>query len=166
MFLGLGIAVLAACLWGGVTWLTGLEPIYIAFPAPMSGPLAYIGDELQKAAQLYLDEINATGGIDGHRVVLDTMDDKGNPAVAVSGVAGIAGGKALVVLGHYLSVTSAAAGPLYRDARIPAVTPFSYADAVTQGNPYYFRVQVTNSFQGRWMLEYIRSVFEPADPQA
>ncbi len=49
---------------------------------------------------------------------------------------------------------------LYRDAHIAALTPFSYADSVTQDNPYYFRVQVTNSFQGRWMVEYIRHVFE------
>src|SRR5271166_3535681 len=111
MFLGLGIAVLAVCLWGAVAWLTRPEPLHIAFPAPLSGPLAYIGEEARNAAQLYLDEVNAAGGIDGHRIVLDIVDDKGNPGVARSGVAGIAGGTALIVLGHYLSVTSAAAVP-------------------------------------------------------
>jgi ABC-type branched-subunit amino acid transport system substrate-binding protein len=162
---GTGIIVFGACLWGAVAWLTGLDSLHIAFPVPQSGPLAYIGNESLSAAQLYLDDVNEAGGIDGHRVVLDVIDDKGDPAVARSGVAGIAGSKALLVLGHYLSVASAGAGPLYRDAHIPAVTPFSYADAVTLDNPYYFRVQVTNSFQGRWMMEYLRNVFEPSDPQ-
>ena len=146
-FLGLGIAVLAVGLWGAVAWLLRLEPLHIAFPAPLSGPLAYIGEEARNAAQLYLDEVNAGGGIDGHRVVLDIVDDKGNPSVARSGVAGIASGKALIVLGHYLSVTSAAAGPLYRDAHIPALTPFSYADAVTQDNPYYFLFRSRTRFK-------------------
>jgi len=62
--LGLGIVALVAGLWGAIAWLTRPEPLHIAFPAPLSGPLAYIGEESRRAAQLYLDDVNAAGGSD------------------------------------------------------------------------------------------------------
>jgi ABC-type branched-subunit amino acid transport system substrate-binding protein len=157
-----GSIVVAALAFAAILRLYAPTPYHIAYPMPLSGPLAYLTHEALNATSLYLDEVNAAGGVNGHPVVLDAIDDRGDPEAGRAAVPGIARSQALLVLGHYLSVSSALAGPLYRDAHIPALTAFSYADEVTRGNPWYFRAQVTNSFQARWLIEYIRNVFAPA----
>ena len=122
------------------------EPLHIALPTPLSGSLAYIGEESLKAVRLYLDEVNDAGGVDGHPVTLDVMDDKEirrppRPAWRRSPT-----GRLFGVLGHYLSVTSARAGPLTAMAH-PGGDAILYADAMTLDNPYYFRVQSRTRFR-------------------
>ncbi len=127
----------------------------------MSGALEPVGTEIRQAVQLYLDDVNRTGGVDGHPIVLDLFDDKGAAAVARDNVPAIADSPALAVLGHFLSAASLAAGPGYAAAHIPAVTSQALADGITLGNPYYFRVQTPNSQQGVWLAHYIREVLLP-----
>jgi ABC-type branched-subunit amino acid transport system substrate-binding protein len=134
------------------------SPIHIAFANSMSGEVESVGTELLDAAQLYVDEVNRAGGVDGHPVVLDVFDDKGSPATARENVRKIADSPAVAVLGHFLSAASLAAGPGYAEAHIPALTPQALADDITIGNPYYFRAQTPNSIQGQWLAHYIQEV--------
>lgn len=43
--------------------------------APLSGPLAETGKQIQQGAQLAFAEANAAGGINGQKVVFETLDD-------------------------------------------------------------------------------------------
>ncbi len=152
------IAVLAVA--GVAGWQIAMRPapIHIAFTNSMSGALEPVGTEVLKAANLYVDEVNRAGGVDGHPIVLDVVDDQGSPETARANVRRIADGPAVAVLGHFLSAASLAAGPGYQAAHIPALTTQALADNITIGNPYYFRAQTPNSQQGRWLAHYIREV--------
>jgi ABC-type branched-subunit amino acid transport system substrate-binding protein len=152
------VVVVLAALYRTHQILSRPSPIHIAFANSMSGAQAPVGIEILSAAQLYLDEVNREGGVDGHRVVLDVFDDKGLAATARENVGAIAGGPAVAVLGHFLSAASLAAGPGYAEAHIPALTPQALADGITIGNPYCFRAQTPNSMQGRWLAHYLREV--------
>jgi ABC-type branched-subunit amino acid transport system substrate-binding protein len=136
------------------------SPIHIAFANSLSGAVASQGAESLAAAQLYVDEINRAGGVDGHKIVLDPFDDRSSAKGASANVQAIADGPALAVLGHLLSPFSIAAGSGYKDARIPALTSQSAADELTIGNPWYFRLQTPNTATAEWLAYYIRNVLQ------
>lgn len=52
------------------------EPIKVGFLAPLSGPLAVVGEDEIKGAELAIKEINAAGGILGRPVELVVIDTK------------------------------------------------------------------------------------------
>ena len=56
-------------------------------------------------------------------------------------------GKALLVLGHSFSSTSIAAGKIYDDSKIPAISGSATALEVTQDKDWYFRVIFNNGLQ-------------------
>ena len=136
------------------------EPIVIAFANSMSGPVRPFGDEARVATQLYLDEVNAAGGIDGHPVQLQVFDDKSVPATASTNVTSILASPAVAVLGHSVSATSVAAGPGYLKGHIAALAGNASSDEVTLDNPYYFRALSPNSMQAEFMAEYIQNVIK------
>jgi branched-chain amino acid transport system substrate-binding protein len=57
------------------------DPIRIGFPLPLTGPFAAIASDMQRGAQLAVDELNATGGILGRKVDVLFRDDQLKPAV-------------------------------------------------------------------------------------
>jgi ABC-type branched-subunit amino acid transport system substrate-binding protein len=162
-------AVIAACAMGAVLltavalafilW-TRPEPIRIAFASSLSGPSAPFGTESLLAAQIAIDEVNAKGGVKGRPIELVPFDDTSNPAVARANVQAIADSPCVAVLGHDLSSTSLAAGPAYKDARIPALTGGAAADDLTFGNEYYFRALSPVSAQGRSIAEHLRALMK------
>ena len=116
-----GVVLLLATAWAAIVW-TRPEPIRIAFASSLSGPSASAGEESLVATQLAIDEVNAKGGVNGRPIELVPFDDASNPAVARANAQAIADSPCVAVLGHYLSSASLAAGPAYKDARIPALT--------------------------------------------
>jgi branched-chain amino acid transport system substrate-binding protein len=60
------------------------EPIKIGVIGSMTGTAAPAFPAIQKGYQLEVDNLNATGGINGRPIELITVDDKSDPATAVS----------------------------------------------------------------------------------
>src|SRR5881396_4365887 len=62
------------------------KPIKVGFPIILSGPGALFGEPASKGAQMFVDEINAKGGVLGRKIELLTRDSKAdaNEAVRVS----------------------------------------------------------------------------------
>lgn len=133
-------------------------PIVIGFADSFTGPGAIAANSARNATELYFNEVNAAGGIDGHRLVLDQpYNDRGLPAKAVADAEGIVAGPALAVLGRS-SRASIAVDKSYRDGRIASVTGNFSADGPPADSPYYFRALSPNSAQGGFLAEYIRTV--------
>ena len=59
-----------------------------------------------------------------------------------------------IVLGSWGSSNSIAAGPVFKDAKVPAIGTSCTNPLVTLGNEYYFRVCFIDSFQGKVMAHY------------
>lgn len=105
----------------------------------------------------YLNKINRQGGIRGKPVVLKEYKDYGNPQLAKEIATQISqDNETLIVLGHYLSSCSQAAGRIYQLNGIPAITGSATSDDLTTENPYYFRVLPPNQFQGKFLAYYIK----------
>src|SRR3954468_11138194 len=154
-----GSALILAAVYAALSWKRS-TPICIAFANSLTGASNSAGTESLMAAQIYIDQVNATGGVDGRRIELVVFDDASSADVARDTVQPIADSPCLAVLGHYLSTASLAAGTGYKFVGIPALTGTSFADDVTIANEYYFRAQTTNSVQGRSIAEYLRAVMK------
>ena len=60
------------------------EPIKIGAIFAVTGPAANLGAPEEKTAQMLVDEINAKGGIKGHKLLLIIKDSQASPEKAVS----------------------------------------------------------------------------------
>lgn len=133
------------------------ETIYIAVVGPMSGPYSNSGRAMLEGINLYLDQLGREGrGLPGKDIKLLIYDDQGDNRIAAEVARKIAAErKALLVLGHSWSGPSIAAGNIYRQEEIPAITASATAEAVTHGNDWYFRIVQNNLFQGQFLASYL-----------
>ncbi|NES65204.1 MAG: ABC transporter substrate-binding protein [Okeania sp. SIO2D1] len=135
--------------------------ITIAIAAPLSniGEMTQqLGKSMVGGAQLYIDQVNKAGGIEGRQVQLKIYDDQGKIDVAEKVAREIVQSPAVAVIGHYSSSASLAAGKIYQAAGIPAISGSATADAVTADNEWYFRTIFNDSFQGKFIATYLRKV--------
>ncbi len=164
----LGAAAIVLCLLavtialGRAGGATAGEPIPVAVVAPLTGPQAGPGSTMVKAINLYFDQVNHGGGIHGRPVKALLFDDAGSAAVAKERAPHVVGSPALAAIGHLVSTTSIAAGPIYRDGHLPTVTASGTADSLTADNPYYFRVIFDTSAQGGALAVYVRQILGSA----
>lgn len=127
--------------------------IRIAVVGPMESPK---GRAMRKGIELYKDQVNKQGGIDGMKLKLLFFDDKNNQKTAEKIALEIAeANNVLLVLGHYYSSTSTAAGKIYKRNGIPAITASATAESVIAGNEWYFRVVPDNVLEARFVANYI-----------
>src|SRR5437899_10224592 len=59
------------------------KPIKVGFAIILSGPGALFGEPASKGAEMFVDEINARGGVLGRKMELVIRDTKGQPDEAV-----------------------------------------------------------------------------------
>src|SRR5687767_3232914 len=59
------------------------KPIKVGMPMPLSGPPALFGEPAVKGAQMFVEEINAKGGVLGRKLELIARDSKGDANEAV-----------------------------------------------------------------------------------
>src|SRR5215468_2209881 len=59
------------------------KPIKVGFPIILSGPGALFGEPASKGAQMFVDEINAKGGVLGRKLELLVRDSKADANEAV-----------------------------------------------------------------------------------
>ncbi|MCP4109720.1 MAG: ABC transporter substrate-binding protein [Desulfobacteraceae bacterium] len=129
------------------------ETVYIAAAGPVNDPE---GSEIRMGINLYLDKINKQGGINGKQIKLLEFDDKNDPETAVKIAKQIAEeNKVLTVLGHYYSSASVPAGKIYKKNEIPAINASGFAEAVTLGNEWYFRIVPNTKMLGGFAANYI-----------
>ncbi len=96
--------------------------IKIGLVAPFEGRYRPIGYEAIYAARLAIREINARGGINGRRIELVALDDRGEPEKAVTAARQLVlDPQVVAVVGHLRPDSSSAAMRIYCDARLPVI---------------------------------------------
>ena len=136
------------------------NPISIAVAASLSGDGASGGQEIVDSIKLYIDATNREGGINGRPLKLNIVDDKGNVQGATEAANNIAKTDALVVLGHRSSDASIAAGSIYQERKLPAITGTANNPNVTTDRPYYFRIIYTNPDLAKTLSLYAQQVLQ------
>jgi len=113
-----------------------------------SGTAAAYGEAELKGFKLAISEINAKGGLNGKKIKLESMDDKGDATEASNAFNKLAGdSNVLAVLGPTISSTTAAVAPLADQSKLPAIAPAATSDSIATGG-YLFRTCFKDSYQG------------------
>ena len=60
------------------------DTIKVGVLAPLTGAVAQYGNAVNNGVQMYFEELNAKGGINGKQVELVTYDEEGDPVKAVT----------------------------------------------------------------------------------
>ena len=132
---------------------TASDAIVIGEYGSMTGAQATFGTATDNGIQLAASQVNAAGGIDGHKVQIGSTgkpeDDQGQPDGALTAVKKlITQDKAVAILGEVASKNSIAAAPFCNSNKVPMISPSSTNPKVTQTGPYIFRVCFIDPFQG------------------
>ena len=123
------------------------DSITIGTVTTNSGTAAY-GEAEVKGFELAVSEINAKGGINGKKVKLESMDDKGDATEASNAYNKLAGdNNVLAVAGPTISATTAAVAPLADQSKLVTIAPAATSDSIETGN-YLFRTCFKDSYQG------------------
>ena len=155
LFAALGAATLAF----GVTETHAADPIKIGMPMILSGPGALFGEPTLKGAQMFVDEMNAKGGVLGRKLELIAKDTKGNADEAVR----VAREMVLkdevdFLVGTFTAAEGPAVSPIAKENKIVFIAPVSKPEALTAPenlHPYLFRTASTTTIEGRSAAELI-----------
>ncbi len=120
------------------------QDIVLGQSVALSGPAAELGREMQLGAQLYFDDINATGGIRGRNIVLKTLDDGYEPARAETNTRKLIDDDVHALFGYVGTPTAAASIPLATTAKVPFFGAFTGAELLRAPfNRYIFNVRAS-----------------------
>ena len=101
----------------------GQESIKVGSFLSVTGPAAFLGDPEQKTLEMYVDRINAAGGVAGRKLQLVVYDDGGDAEKARTFTKRlIEQDKVDVIVGGSTTGTTMAAIPLVEQAQIPFVS--------------------------------------------
>lgn len=132
--------------------------IKIGFIAPLTGDLAYIGENMKAAAEIARDEINQAGGVGGRNVELIVEDGKCEPKEAAN-----AGNKLVnmdrvpAIIGGLCSSETLAVAPLAERSRVILFSAASTSPDISSAGDYIFRDVPSDSFQGVFAAEYVKT---------
>src|SRR5262245_22011693 len=135
------------------------KSIKVGFPMILSGPGALFGEPALKGAQMYVEELNAKGGVIGRKIELLPRDTKGNAdeAVRVSREL-ILKENVDFLVGTLTSAEGPAVSVVAKENKIVFIAPIPKTDQLTAPDklhPYVFRVASTTTIEGRTAAEVI-----------
>ena len=114
--------------------------VTIALAGPASGQYASFFEQMRHGAEGAVAAINAAGGINGQKLVLDLEDDACDPKQAVAVANKIVSQGIPGIIGHFCSSSSIPASEVYSEAGIPMISPGSTNPTFTdRGLPDIFR---------------------------
>ena len=135
------------------------DTIKVGILGPHTGELAVYGLAVKNGAQLYIDQVNAAGGINGKQIQVIAYDNKGDDAEAINAFNRMVDEGITALIGDVItSNTIAVVGEAY-PINMPMVTASATAAAVTvgaDGTVYsnVFRTCFIDPFQGEKMAQY------------
>ena len=117
-------------------------PFKIGFLAPMTGPFASTGKQMEAAARLFMKQ--NSGAVAGRKVELILKDDTGVPDMTKRLAQElVVNDKVDVLAGFGLTPLALATGPIATQSKTPMVNMLAATSAVIDASPYMVRVSMT-----------------------
>jgi branched-chain amino acid transport system substrate-binding protein len=137
--------------------------IRIGVAGPLSGQYADLGRQIVRGAERAVADINATGGVNGEPLVLETADDACEPRKALEAANALIAKGVAFVDGHYCSFTSIPAAPVYAATGIVMISPSATNPKLTdEGGWNVLRLASRDDAQGAAAGEMIAARFPDA----
>jgi branched-chain amino acid transport system substrate-binding protein len=135
------------------------KPIKVGVPLPLSGPPALFGDPASKGAMMFVEELNAKGGVLGRKVELVVRDSKAdaNEAVRIAREM-ILKDNVDFLMGTLTSAEGPAVSVVAKENKIVFIAPIPKTDQLTAADklhPYVFRIAANTTMEGRSAAEIV-----------
>lgn len=136
------------------------DAITIGVMGPLSGDASVYGNAVVNGAMLYLNKVNAEGGINGKQLKVIKLDEKGDASEAVNCFNRMLDEGIVGLIGDVTTTPTEAVVAESQDYNMPMVTASATAEAVTydaETDTVYtnvFRSTFIDPFQGVKMADY------------
>ena len=139
--------VMLACMMVGCS--SGGDTIKIGVIAPLTGEVAVYGTATDNGIELYVEQLNANGGINGKQVELVTYDDKGDATEALNAYNKlVSADEVCAIIGPVTSGPTFGVAEASAADGIPCITATATHPDVTTYGDNFFRSCFEDPFQG------------------
>jgi branched-chain amino acid transport system substrate-binding protein len=148
----------APCSWSAP------KTIKIGINAPITGDIPKVGEGTKYAAQMWLEDIKAAGGLEvgGTKypveIIIEDNESKAESAVTVN-MKMITENEVLVIVGPQASKQAVPAGDVADNYGTPMISPWSTNPDTTKDRPFVFRGCFLDPFQGPVVANFIKEEF-------
>ncbi len=133
------------------------QPIRIGGIASLTGGVAAYGTVMQNVANLRVQEINATGGVNGRPIEIIWEDGKCSPSDASRAAQKLINvDKVSLILGGSCSSETLAAAPITEKNKVILISPITASPELSEAGDFVFRVYPLSFSQGGNMVEYAK----------
>lgn len=138
--------------------------IKIGVNAPLTGDIPKVGEGTKYAAEMWLEDINAAGGIEvgGKKykveLVIEDNESKAESAVAAN-TKMITQDEVLIIVGPQASKQAVPAGEVANNYETPMISPWSTNPNTTKDRPWVFRACFLDPFQGPVVANFATQEF-------
>ena len=152
------VLAISPCAWGRA------KTIKIGINAPLTGDIPKVGEGTKYAAEMWLEDIQAAGGLEvgGKKypveLVIEDNESKAESAVKVN-TKMITDDEVLVIVGPQSSKQAVPAGEVANNWKTPMISPWSTNPDTTGDRPYVFRGCFLDPFQGPVLANFITDEF-------
>ena len=149
---------------GVCAFAKGPESIRIGVNAPLTGDIPKVGEGTKFAAQMWLEDVTAAGGIEvggqKYKVELIIEDNESKAESAVKATTKlITEEDALTIVGPQSSKQAIPAGGKANELGTPMISPWSTNPDTTKDRPFVFRGCFLDPFQGPVVANFIKDEF-------
>jgi len=136
------------------------QDIVLGQSCALSGPAGALGSAFMNGANSYFGEVNAKGGVNGHKIKLISMDDYYEPNYAVKNTVDlIKNKKVFAMFGEIGTPTSKAVLPIITKHKIPFLMPFTGAKFLREPkNRYIINMRSSYEHETQALIEYLTQV--------
>lgn len=162
-FVAVGVALVAVLVFSPFGW-SAEQTIKVGINAPITGDIPKVGEGTKFAAQMWLEDIMAAGGLEigGKKypveLVIEDNEAKAESAVTVN-TKMITEDEVLVIVGPQSSKQAIPAGDVANNYATPMITPWSTNPDATKDRPFVFRGCFLDPFQGPVLANFITEEF-------
>lgn len=142
--------------------VTESETINLGLIAPLSGPLTYVGWDVRGGVEMAVDDINAAGGIDGHRVELLIKNSYGTEEGALAAYEELKTQTPLI-LGPVTTSEVLALAPRTEEDNVIILSPTATGAAISNCSYNVFRTATSDLYQGRGIARLIATTNPEAE---
>lgn len=142
-----GIVGIIVSLLSWLVLLTGCDnrtPIKIGFVGGLTGRHADLGLYGRNGVLLAIEEVNASGGINGRELELIVKDDKQDPSIAVRVDKELIAEDVVAIIGHFTSAMSVAAVPVVNSEEILLLSPTTSTNYLSGKDDQFLRIMSPN----------------------
>jgi branched-chain amino acid transport system substrate-binding protein len=131
------------------------KPFVIGTSIPLTGPAASYGQSMQRGVQMAVAQVNATGGIDGHKLVAKYADIQGDAAGGIQAYNQLVADGSFAVNTCFLAVSHADAAQAAR-SHVPVMGPCLGENSLLN-LPWFYNVVPTVDQEVQVLSQYAHS---------